>query len=169
MSVLLVPLVFLGRGPPSSPRIPPLFLGARKRNWLETPGANRGPGHHEHNLASTAPHNHFIPLTITRNLLGRALTVAATIALPLRSSLPCYIRLLSLFLRLSLFSASPSNAEPVLNKFNGAVVLYQGSGRTLQEEPSKVHVTLSRGLAVDLRFPTTRTIRPRELFHRRNF
>lgn len=165
MSVLLVPLVFLGRGPPSSPRIPPLFLGARKRNWLETPGANRGPGHHEHNLAPTAPHNHFIPLTITRNLLGRALTVAATIALfsPLLHSPSLPLSSPLVVLRLA------QQRGTRLNKFNGAVVLYQGSGRTLQEEPSKVHVTLSRGLAVDLRFPTTRTIRPRELFHRRNF
>lgn len=96
-----MPLVFLGRGPPLFSSYAPLFLGSGTR--LETPGANGGPGHHERNLAPTTKHNHFIPLTITRNLLGRALTVAATIAsslpllharsLPLSSPLPVVLRL----------------------------------------------------------------------------
>jgi len=71
-------LVFLGHNLPSPPLlsfVSRLFLGAA--DWLKTPGARATvPGLHERSLAPTYRRNHFIPLTIMPNLLGRALTIA---------------------------------------------------------------------------------------------
>lgn len=49
-------------------------------DWLEAPGARAVvPGLQQRSLAPIYKRNHFIPLTITANLLGRALTIATAV------------------------------------------------------------------------------------------